>query len=292
MPAPRPTSDVGVWTPAFQWPATGPEAGEAAAELEQLGYGSVWLGMADPGLELVGRLVAATRQLTVATGIVSIWAAPPDQVAARWAEIDAVHPDRVLLGLGNSHHVLVEPTGRPYEKPYTRTALYLDGLDAASPRVPTDRRVLAALGPRMLALAATRAAGAHPYLTTPEHTAEARRILGDGPFLAPEQKVVLTTDADAARAIARPYVQMYLSLPNYANNLRRLGFGDDDLTGDPSDEVVDALVAWGDEETVAARVRAHLDAGADHALVQVLEADASALPREALRRLAPALLRT
>jgi probable F420-dependent oxidoreductase len=142
----------------------------------------------------------------------------------------------------------------------------------------------------MLRLAAARTAGAHPYLTTPEHTAEARGILGEGPLLAPEQKVVLTTDADAARAVGRPFVQGYLALPNYANNLRRLGFTDDDLTGEPSDRVVDALVAWGDLDTVAARVRAHLDAGADHVSVQVISPDLTALPLDDLRRFAPAVL--
>jgi probable F420-dependent oxidoreductase len=167
---------------------------------------------------------------------------------------------------------------------------YFDQLDAASPRVPQGERALAALGPKMLELARERTAGAHPYLVSPEHTAAAREVLGDGPLLAPEQKVVLETDPDTARAVARQHLAVYLRLPNYTNNLLRTGFSEDDLAGGGSDRLVDGIVVWGDLDAVAGRVRAHHDAGADHVCLQVLLADAPVFPRPEWRRLAGALL--
>ena len=167
-------------------------------------------------------------------------------------------------------------------------AAYLDALDKTDPPVPADARVLAALGPKMLRLAAERAAGAHPYLTTPDHTRQAREILGPEPLLAPEQRVVLETDPAAARELGRRHLAIYLQLPNYTNNLRRMGFTDDDFAGGGSDRLVDAIVAWGDVDALVARVRAHHDAGAAHVCIQVLTADPRALPLTEWRTLAVA----
>jgi len=167
---------------------------------------------------------------------------------------------------------------------------FLDALDAASPSVPHEEEVLAALGPRMLELAARRTAGAHPYFVPPEHTAVAREALGTGPLLATEQMVVLDDDPTAARAIAREHASRYLVLPNYTNNLRNLGFDDDDFAAPGSDRLIDAIVAWGDADAIVERVRAHHDAGADHVCVQVLVADPASFPREEWRTLAPALI--
>jgi len=192
-----------------------------------------------------------------------------------------------------SHSRLVDrdEPGR-YTKPIDRTRAYLDALDATSPPVPRDERCLAALGPRMLELARDRTAGAHPYFVPVEHTAFARDALGDGPLLAPEQMVVLERDASAAREIARATMALYLQLPNYTNNLRRFGVTDDDLADGGSDRLVDAIVAWGDEQAIAQRVQAHLDAGADHVCVQVLAAGGRGreVPSAELRALAPALV--
>jgi probable F420-dependent oxidoreductase len=199
---------------------------------------------------------------------------------------------RFLLGLGASHAPLVESAQRgPYRRPYSKMVGYLDALDAATTTVPAADRMLAALGPRMLSLAHARTSGAHPYLVPPEHTALAREVLGTGALLAPEQAVVLTADRRSGLEQARSFVASYLLLPNYVRNLRRLGFGDDDLTGNGSDRLVGALVAYGDEAAIAARVHAHHDAGADHVCIQVVGASNGdeALPLAAWRRLAPAL---
>ncbi len=277
------------------------EGGEVAAELESLGFGALWLG----GGQRRGfpprfrTLLDATSRITVASGILSVWLASPEEVAAGVAALEAGHPGRFLLGLGVSHAPLVERLGERYQRPYRRMVDYLDALDQLDqlnqldrerPPVPADRRVLAALGPRMLALAAARAAGAHPYFVPVEHTASARETLGPGPLLAPEQGVVLERDPDRARRIARAHVVRYLAMPNYTNNLRTLGFGDDDLKGEGSDRLVDAVVSWGDPETVARRVREHHQAGADHVCVQVLsERTEREFPRAEYRELAAAL---
>jgi len=237
-------------------------------------------------------LLDGTSRITVASGILSVWLASPEVVAAGVAGPEAAHPGRFLLGLGVSHPPMVERLGGRYLRPYRRMVDYLDALDHQQPTVPADRRVLAALGPRMLALAATRAAGAHPYFVTVEHTARARKVLGSGPLLAPEQGVVLERDPERARRIARSHVARYLALPNYTNNLRTLGFGDDDLVGEGSDRLVDAVVAWGDPETVARRVGEHHQAGADHVCIQVLsERTEREFPRAEYRELAAALFR-
>jgi probable F420-dependent oxidoreductase len=261
---------VGFWVSSRLIPDDGgEEAAQLAGELEAFGIPALWLGGASPDLELVSQLLQASHRLVVATGIVSVWAESAAKLAANVARVAAQHPDRFVLGLGVSHAPLVGGSGQPYLRPYQKMVAYLDELDAATPPGPKERRVLAALGPRMLRLAAERAAGAHPYLVTPEHTRRARAILGPGPLLAPEQKVVLETDPGRAREISRATLTRYLQLPNYTNNLRRLGFTDEALSGAGSDALVDALVAWGTPEDIEARVREHHDAGADHVAVQV-----------------------
>lgn len=286
---------VGLWT--FQLdlqPAS--VAREVAAELDELGYGALWLP------EAVGRepfvnsalLLGATRRIVVATGIASIWARDAMTMAAGQLTLAEAHPERFLLGIGVSHQPMVDLVrGHQYEKPLTRMRTYLDAMDAAiyvAPRPDDAPRVLAALGPKMLQLAAERALGAHPYFVPVEHTAFAREELGAGPLLCPEQAVVLATDPEAARAAARLHMATYLALPNYTNNLRRLGWSDDDLAAGGSDRLVDAIVAWGDEDAIVGRVRQHLDAGADHVCVQVLDSTTTALPLAQWRSLAPALL--
>jgi probable F420-dependent oxidoreductase len=267
------------------------EAAGAIEELEEFGYGALWLGMADGDLSQVAWLLGRTRRIVVATGIVSIWAHPPEQTSGAYAGVSAKYPDRVLLGLGVSHHHLVEAMGDSYTRPYQKMVDYLDALDRggrASPPVPQQGRALAALGPRMLRLAGSRSLGAHPYLVTPEHTRRAREILGDTPLLAPEQKVVLETDPAKAREIGRRSVSFYLKAPNYVHNLHRLGYAEEDLAGGGSDRLVDALVAWGDANAVLARVREHHEAGADHVSIQVLTPDGS-LPRAEWQLLAEVL---
>ncbi|WP_143229804.1 LLM class F420-dependent oxidoreductase [Actinophytocola xanthii] len=255
---------------------------ETLAELEEIGVGTLWLGGSpDPDLRIVEELLDSSTTLTVATGIVNVWAEPAEVAARSRTRVLERYPDRFLLGVGASHRVLV---GDAYVRPYEKLVSYLDDLDAAG--VPVDGRVLAALGPRVLRLAAERTRGAHPYLVTPEHTARAREILGAGKLLVPEQKVVLSTDPGEARTLARQRLAMYLELPNYTNSWRRQGFTEDDLAGGGSDRLVDAMVAWGDEDAVRARVEEHRAAGADQVALQVLNPDRLA----ALRRLAPALL--
>jgi len=194
---------IGVWCSSRIWPRDPGASAEAAAELEGLGYQALWVGLSAPNLELQEALLAATSRLAVATGIVSVWDSPPSVVAAAYRRVSGASPGRFLLGLGASHAHAVERAGGIYERPYQKVAEFLDGLDAAVPPVPADGRALAALGPRMLALAGGRTVGAHPYLVTPEHTQRAREILGEGPLLAPEQMVILETDPASAREIAR-----------------------------------------------------------------------------------------
>ncbi|MFG2608329.1 LLM class F420-dependent oxidoreductase [Streptomyces sp. NPDC048514] len=275
----------GVWNVGLRSedPARRGELGEAAAELEELGYGAVWLGGSSAARHALP-LLEATGTLTVGTSIQSIWDYGAEASAASFAEADAAHPGRFVLGLGVSHAKLAER----YRRPYSALVAYLDALDSAG--VPADRRVLAALGPRTLKLSAERAAGAVPYLVTVEHTARAREILGAGPLLAPELKVVLETDPDRARALARGTLAMYLALPNYTRNFLRLGFTEDDLADGGSDRLVDALFAWGGEDRVRERVDAFHAAGADHVALQVVaEETGDALPREEWRRLAALL---
>ncbi|UGU30843.1 LLM class F420-dependent oxidoreductase [Mycolicibacterium smegmatis] len=248
----------GVWTAGAVTP-------KQAAEIEKLGYGAVWIG-GSPAADLssVEPILENTETLQVATGIVNIWASDANTVAESFHRIEKAHPGRFVLGVGVGHP---EHTGE-YRKPYDALVEYLDVLDAA--KVPTSRRVLAALGDKVLKLSAARSAGAHPYLTTPEHTEHARAVLGEAVFLAPEHKVVLNTDAAAARALGRKTVEFYLDLSNYVNNWRKLGFTDSDVEKPGSDKLIDAVVAHGTAGDIAARLRQHMAAGADHVSIQVL----------------------
>jgi probable F420-dependent oxidoreductase len=277
---------VGIWW-SGAWALENDASVDIAAEMEDLGYTALWSsGGFKPGLSTrFDRLLGATTGIVVASGIVSVWAADSDEVSRRVAALEETYPGRFLLGIGASH----APVAPNYTRPYSRVATYLDELDAEGAVAP-DRRILAALGPRMLELAARRCAGAHPYFVPVEHTARARVELGDGPLLAPEVTVVLESDATKARALARTFTTGYLALPNYANNLRTLGFSDEDLAGGGSDRLVDAIVGWGDTDAVAARVRAHRQAGADHVCVQVVSSGRDAFPLSEYRELAPALL--
>jgi len=252
---------------------------ELAAEVEALGYGAIWIGGSPDGdLRLAEQVLDATDHIAVATGIVNVWKDDAATVGASYHRIAARHPDRFLLGLGIGHPEATQQ----YRQPYATLVSYLDELDDLG--VPAEARVLAALGPKVLALAARRTAGAHPYLVTPDHTREARRLLGAGPLLAPEQKVVLETDPERARAIGRPRVEKpYLGLSNYLANLRRLGWSDADLADGGSDALIDALVLHGDAEAIGRGITAHLDAGADHVAIQVLGPE----PLTALQALAP-----
>ncbi|RZQ65237.1 LLM class F420-dependent oxidoreductase [Amycolatopsis suaedae] len=239
---------------------------EEVALVEELGFGALWIGGSPPAdLELAERLLGATGSLVVATGIVNMWASDPTELARSYHRIAARYPGRFLLGVGIGHR---EHT-QEYRSPYDTIVSYLDTLDAEG--VPREHVVLAALGPKVLKLSAERTAGAHPYLTTPEHTRRAREILGDGVLLAPEHKVLLETDPARAREIGRPAVRdPYLSLSNYVSNLKRLGYTDADVSDGGSDRLVDALALHGDAAQIAAGLREHLDAGADHVAVQVL----------------------
>lgn len=282
-------SGTGIWSSHLRYGDAG-QAAEAAAELEELGYPALWIpDVGGPVIDAVENLLAATRSVTVATGILNLWMHSPADVAAAHARLTAAHGRRFLMGIGVSHAPLIDSKSPgTYRKPLAATAAFLDGLDAAEQPVPVADRVIAALGPKMLQLAAERSRGTHPYLVTPEHTATARAALGAGPLVLPEQTVVLNTDAEQARTIARTFLKGYLSLPNYVNNLLRTGFTEDDVHT-ISDRLVDAVVVWGDEQTIARRVAEHRDAGADHVCVQVLDADLAVFPREQWRRLAPVL---
>ncbi|MFI5721298.1 LLM class F420-dependent oxidoreductase [Streptomyces cyaneofuscatus] len=279
---------VGIWSGALHGSRTddtGRKAiAEAVAELEELGYGTLWIG-GSPSPDDAAAVVDATRTVTVATGILNIWSHTAEEVAARIATVEEAARGRFVLGLGVSHGPLVPQ----YAKPYSAMVAYLDALDAANPSVEPGERVLAALGPKMLKLAADRALGAHPYLVTTEHTAEAREALGPDALLAPELTVVLD-DPDRARTTARNMLEMYLQLPNYTANLLRLGFAESDFEGGGSVRLLDALFALGDAEHVKSRTRAYLDAGADHVALQVLTADegGAGLPRAQWRELAEA----
>lgn len=287
---------VGVWQYQLdQMPSA--RSQEVAAEIEELGYGALWLP------EMVGResfvsstlLLSGTSRIVVATGIAGIYSR--DALCANSAlhTITEAFPERFLMGLGVSHQVMVEGIrGHDYSRPYSTMVAYLDAMDAgmftASPPTTPTHRVLAALGPKMLTLAAERTDGAHPYFVPVEHTAFAREQMGPDAKLYPEQAVVLETDPTRAREVARGHMSTYLTLPNYTNNLKRFGFTDDDLADGGSDRLVDAIVAWGDEAAVAERVAAHHAAGADHVCIQVLPHEPTAAPLEEWRRLAPALL--
>ena len=279
---------IGIWGAAPVWEQA-PDAEEAAAELEELGYGALWHGRSEGDLALQRRLIAGTDRLVLASGIINIGTNPPSTVAASYTAIEREHPGRLVIGLGSSHAPTVErTTDQKYEKPVTRLAQYLDELDAVVETVPRGRRVLAALGPRALKLAAERSAGAHPYLVTAAHTRRARELMGADALLAPEVTVVIDPDPASARAKGREMIRYYLELPNYTNNFMREGFTEDDLKDGGSDRLIDAIIAWGDAETVAARIAEHHEAGADHVAIQVFTGR-EGLPREEWRTLAEAL---
>ncbi|RYE00629.1 MAG: LLM class F420-dependent oxidoreductase [Sphingomonadales bacterium] len=277
---------VGVW--AMELRSGGKEAGaRAAAEAEKLGYGAIWTpgGIDDQVLGDVDNLLDATSTAVIGTGIINVWKQPAEDVGAWFAPQSADRKARTMLGLGISHGPLI---GDSYGKPIENMSAYLDRLDKAG--VPKGNRCLAALGPKMLDLAADRTAGSHPYLVPVEHAAVARKRMGPDALLAPEVGVVLETDPDKARAMARDAVSFYLTLPNYVNNWRRLGYSEEDVKG--SDKLIDALFAWGEPKKIAERINAHLDAGADHVCIQVIRADmmnVTAPPVDEWRTLAKAL---
>jgi probable F420-dependent oxidoreductase len=252
---------------------------ELAAGVEAAGYGAFWLGAAAADLTLAEQLLDATSTLVVATGIVNIWQADAPSVATAYQRVAGRYADRFVLGIGTGHREMWQQ----YEKPYDSLARFVDTLLAAG--VPAGRMVLAALGPKVLRLGAERTAGVHPYLVPPEHTRLARAEIGPQPLLAPEHKVVLDADPERARAAGRETVEGYLGLVNYTNNWRRLGFTDDDLAGTGSDRLIDAVIAHGTPEQVAARLNEHLAAGADHVTAQARGGDVLG----DLQRLAPAL---
>lgn len=282
---------VGVWS-MHLGSRHSDEAEEAAAELEELGFSALWIPEGDGApLERIERLLTATRRMVVATGVLNVWMHTAEETAAAYARLSA--EGRFLLGLGVSHSMLVDANepGR-YRKPLATMTAFLDALDTADTPVPVEGRVLAALGPKMLQIAAERTRGVHPYLVTPEHTHRAREAVGAEALVLPEQTVILCADRDEARTIATDWLNLYLSLPNYANSLRRLGFTDEDLAT-TSDRLFDAVIAWGDEDAIMRRVAEHRAAGADHVALQVLAQDPlnpnSAFPRAQWRRLGAAL---
>ncbi|WP_167105867.1 LLM class F420-dependent oxidoreductase [Mycobacterium sp. DL592] len=246
---------------------------QQAAEIEALGYGAVWVGGSPPAeLDWVEPILENTTTLKVATGIVNVWTAAAGPVADSFHRIESQYPGRFILGIGVGH----PEAHQQYQKPVEALKTYLDKLDEYG--VPKQSRVVAALGPQVLKLSAQRSAGAHPYLTTPEHTAQARALIGPGAFLAPEHKAVLTTDAEKAHAVGRKALDVYLNLQNYLNSWKRLGFTDADVAKPGSDRLVDAVVAHGTPEAIAARLTQHLDAGADHVPVQVLTSPDKLVP--------------
>ena len=287
---------VGAWTFDIER-LTAAAAREYVREIEGLGVPALWIPESLGSKEIfahAGLLLAASQRLVIASGIANIWARDATAMANGHRALTEAYPGRFLLGIGVSHAPTVKLRGATYEKPIENMRRYVDAMDKApytgpAPSEPPGR-VLAALGPLMLRLAAERAIGAHPYFVPVEHTAIARKELGVGPLLAVEQAAVLSTDPTVARATARKHMKRYLSLENYANNLRRLGWGDPDLANDGSDTLVDAIVVWGDAQKIRARVETHLADGADHVCVQLLRADLATHPLADWRVLAPALL--
>lgn len=287
---------VGVWSFALEAQSAAEER-EAAAEIESLGFPAIWVPESVTSREVFSHaawLLAATEQPVVASGIANIWARDPVAMANGWRMLTDAYPNRFLLGIGVSHAPSIARRGGRYERPWTHMREYLDAMDRAASSAPEPeaepRRVLAALGPRMLELAAERSLGAHPYFVPVEHTAFARTRLGPEPVLAVEQTVVLESDPSEARAIARRFAVHYLQAANYANNLKRMGWTEADVGGAGSDAVIDAVVAWGDVDRIANRVRAQLDAGADHVCVQVVSDDENDVCLPQLRELSAALL--
>jgi probable F420-dependent oxidoreductase len=287
---------VGVWLGALLGVTADVER-PAARRIEELGFGSIFVGERIGGKEAMAHqavLLAATDHIVMGTGIANVWSRHPAAMQGGAATLGDAYPGRFVLGVGVSHAVMVDNSGLAYEKPLAHMARYLDDMAASAPLGPEPRvpvpHLLAALRPRMLELARTSTDGAHPYFVPPSHTPLAREVLGPDKLLVPEQAVVLASDPDTARRVARQHMSTYLGLPNYVNNLRHLGFTDDDLADGGSDRLVDAIVAWGDETAIATRVTEHLDGGADHVLLQPLGDLDRAMAQ--LEVLAPALLGT
>jgi len=292
---------VGVWSGALNMLAA-PQARAAVAEIEELGYGGIWFPEPVGGKEALTHaalLLSWSERITVAAAIANIWARDAIAMANAGRALTDAYPDRFLLGLGSSNEVSVPARGHQFGRPLTRMREYLDAVDAApylGPEPAPVRRFLAALGPKMLELAAERSIGAHPYFVPLEHTAFARERLGPEPLLVVAQPFVLMDDARGGRAAVRPHtaahMSFYLARNAYRRNLERFGWTEADFEGAGSDGLHDAIVAWGDRDAIAARVRAHLDAGADHVCLQPLGADASDPGLGALRHLAPTLMET
>jgi probable F420-dependent oxidoreductase len=280
---------VGIWSMELRGAAR-PEVREAAAELDDLGFRALWIpGLDGSGaLDDVEHLLGAAPRATVALGVLSMWGQDPAALAERWSVLDGLHGPRTLLGLGVSNAHAAANAGQDYGRPTVSMGRFLDALDAADQPIPADRRLLGALGPKMVNLATARTSGWHPFLVTPEYSAAHRARVGDAPLIAAHLAVVLDTDPERARAAARAGVGMFIDLPAYASNLARLGFGPADLVPGGSDRLIDAVVAWGDRDAVAERVQAHLDAGADHVALHVLRPNSggAALPRREWRELA------
>jgi probable F420-dependent oxidoreductase len=281
---------IGIWSSAWSSAFRSGDAAligavmDAAAELDELGYGTLWIGQS-PSIRYAEPLLDATRRVTVATGVMNIRDYQPASAARHRAELERLHPGRFLLGLGVSHG---EFSPR-YAHPYAAVQRYLSGLDTAHEPVPSTGRVLAALGPKMLALARDRAAGAHPYLVTAEHIAAAREILGPDALLAPEFTVVLDEDLARAAGIARGFLSGHLAMSNYTASLARIGFGGDDFRGGGSDRLIDALFAIGTLDDIAAKIPALFAAGADHVAVQVVTRSRRRIPLPEWRQLATIL---
>jgi probable F420-dependent oxidoreductase len=285
--SPKPVGGVGVRSRLAR-NAPAELATRIAAEVESLGYSALWVGGAEPDTleERLGVLLDATSTLIVGTSVASIWAHDAAGAVATYERLNARHPGRLILGFGVSHPVLVARTGDAYRKPLAAMAAYLDRLDAAG--LPTDRRILGALGPRMLELSRDRSLGTVPFLVAPEHTALEREIIGADAVLAPTIEVVLDVDPSRARARARHAMSFHLTLPNYIRNLKRVGFTDADVADGGSDALVDRVAAWGDEAAVRERIAAHQAAGADHVALEIVTDDPSCAPFDQWRRLAPA----
>jgi probable F420-dependent oxidoreductase len=272
---------IGVWTSYRQ---IGEEhAGEAAALVQDLGFGTFWLG-GSPRLPSVRPLLEATGRLVVATGIVNVWSYDPAELAAEYVSLAEEFPDRLLVGIGIGHP---EATSQ-YATPLAAMRAFLDGLDEADTPLPRDRRCLAALGPKMLELCRTRSRGSHTYFVPVAHTRAARAELGADALLAPELACVVDEDPDSARAKARRYAELYLGLRNYTSNLLRHGFSEDDIAEGGSDRLIDAVIPHGGAEDIAAVARAHLDAGADHVCLQPV--GVRGIPRDGWTALARALV--
>lgn len=283
---------VGVWCQQLRF-ASREQICDAARRIEAAGYGSLWTGEVIGGADIfviAAIVLSATRDITFGSGIANLWARHPAAMQGGANTLGAAWPGRFFNGIGVSHSAIVDPSGQNYAKPLERMRNYLLAMDQSLAQAPTPSvpvpRLLAALGPKMLELSRDAADGAHPYLVPPEHTSVARAILGPDRLLVPEQKFLLCTDAAQARHIARKHISAYLTLPNYVNNLKRFGFADDDLSGTGSDRLVDALVAWGDERAVLARITELRERGADHVVLQPLARDLDDALRQ-LESLAP-----